>query len=104
MVSIGALPEERQRRQPIEVDLDVDADLRAAGASDELGDTIDYGALCAAAASVFVGHIVLLEAAAERVAAAVRAADSRIASVTVTVRKLEPPVPDLGSSAVRITR
>lgn len=105
VVSIGALPEERERAQPIELDLDVDADLSAAGASDDLGDTIDYAALCDAAAGVFGDHIVLLEAAAERVAAAVRAVDPRITGVTVVARKLRPPVPhDLAASSVRLVR
>ena len=105
VVSIGALPEEHERAQPIELDVDVDADLSVAGASDELGDTINYAALCAAAASVFDRHIVLLEAAADRVAAAVRAVDPRITGVTVVARKLRPPVPwDLATSAVRVVR
>ncbi len=43
----GVLPEEQVRAQPLEVDLDVEADLRAAGASDRLEDTVDYGALAA---------------------------------------------------------
>ena len=42
----GVLPEERQRPQPLEIDLDVRADLRAAGESDDLDDTVDYGAVC----------------------------------------------------------
>jgi dihydroneopterin aldolase len=51
------------------------------------------------------GRFLLLEALAERVAAAVLAADARIAAVTVAARKLEPPVPQpLASSGVRITR
>lgn len=105
VASVGALPEERERAQPIEIDVDVDADLGAAGASDQLGDTIDYGALCDVVVSVFGEHIVLLEAAAERVAAAVRSVDGRVTGVTVTVRKLRPPVAhDLESSAVRLTR
>ena len=105
VVSIGALPEERERLQPIELDIDVDVDLSAAGASDALGDTVDYAALCAAATSVFGAHIVLLEAAAERVAAAVRGVDARITGVTVVARKLRPPVPwDLATSAVRVVR
>ena len=105
VVSIGALPEEHERAQPIELDVDVDADLSAAGGSDELGDTIDYAALCDAAVGVFGEHIVLLEAAAERVAAAVRAVDPRITGVTVVARKLRPPVPhDLATSAVRVVR
>ena len=43
--SVGVLPEERERPQPLEVDLDVDVDLGAAGASDDLADTVDYGAV-----------------------------------------------------------
>ena len=44
---IGALAEEQQRRQPFEVDLDVEVDLSQSGHSDDLDDTVDYGALCA---------------------------------------------------------
>jgi hypothetical protein len=43
----GILPEEGSRAQPLEVDLEIDADLSVPGASDELGDTIDYSAVCA---------------------------------------------------------
>ena len=43
----GALPEERERAQPLEIDLDVEADLAPAGWSDVLADTIDYGVLLA---------------------------------------------------------
>ena len=38
----GLLAEERSRPQPFEVDLDVVADLSAAGESDDLRETIDY--------------------------------------------------------------
>ncbi len=41
----GVLPEERTRAQPFEVDLDLSVDLEAAGASDALEDTVDYGTL-----------------------------------------------------------
>src|SRR5581483_9227757 len=41
----GVLPEEQVRAQPFEVDLTVEADLRAAGRSDDLADTLDYGAI-----------------------------------------------------------
>ncbi|MFN8052826.1 MAG: dihydroneopterin aldolase [Acidimicrobiales bacterium] len=101
----GALPEEQERRQPFEVDLDVETDLSAAGASDELGDTVDYGALCAQVESVVVDErFVLMERMAARVAEVVLA-DARIAAVTVTVRKLRPPVPQqLGTSGVSIRR
>lgn len=101
----GALPEEQERAQPFEVDLDVHADLAPAGASDRLDDTVDYGALAAAVAGVVAGERHrLLERLAQRVADVVLA-DDRVDAVTVTVRKLRPPVPlDLASSGVRVTR
>src|SRR5207253_8274685 len=101
----GVLPEEQTRAQPFEVDIDVDADLSAAGASDDLGDTLDYGAIAEAAARVVTGeHHALLERIAERIAEEITG-DARVGAVTVTVRKLRPPVPvDLATAAVRITR
>ena len=41
----GATDEERALPQLLEVDLVVEADLRAAGRSDDLADTVDYGPL-----------------------------------------------------------
>jgi dihydroneopterin aldolase len=101
----GALPEERTRAQPFEVDLDIVADLAGAGQSDTLADTVDYGAVTAAVAKVVSGErFQLLERLAERIAEVVLE-DPRAVSVTVAVRKLRPPVPvDLATAGVRITR
>jgi len=84
----------------------VELDLGAAGASDDLGDTVDYGALCALVEGVVAaGHVVLLEHLAARISTAVLAADGRIQSVTVSLRKLRPPVPqDLATAGVRTSR
>ena len=41
----GANPGERERRQPFEIDLQFDIDLRAAEKSDLLSDTLDYAEL-----------------------------------------------------------
>lgn len=66
----GALPEEAVRAQPFEVDLDLIVDLRAAGHSDDLADSVDYGEVCEAVRSVMEGpHARLLEHLAEEVAA-----------------------------------
>ena len=102
----GVLPHERTTPQRLEVDLDVEADLRAPGASDDLADTVDYGAVVAAAERVATTlEPQLLEHLAERMAEAVLALDGRVASVTVAVRKLDPPVPQrLATSGVRIRR
>lgn len=99
----GLLPEEQARAQPFEVDLDVTTDLGAAARSDALADTVDYGALAVAVAAVVTGERHgLLERLAGRIAEEVLA-DERVTAVTVTVRKLRPPVPvDLASAAVRL--
>lgn len=101
----GVLAEEQTRAQPFEVDLDVTVDLSAAGRSDDLSDTVDYGALTELVAKVVEGeHFQLLERLAERIAEVVLD-DPRATSVTVAVRKLRPPVPlDLATAGVRITR
>lgn len=101
----GLLPEEHARAQPLEVDLDVMADLSVPGASDEVDDTIDYSALCAMAERIVSAErFDLLEALAHRLAEAVMA-DERVLAVTVAVRKLRPPVPHhLDTCGVRITR
>lgn len=102
----GVLPEEVARPQPLELDLDLSVDLAAAGASDDLTDTVDYGAVCAVVESTATdGHVQLLEHLVALVADAVLAVDSRITAVDVAVRKLRPPVPQhLASSGVRIRR
>jgi dihydroneopterin aldolase len=101
----GVLAEERDRPQPFEVDLDVVADLGPAGASDDLGQTIDYGVLAAQVVKVVGGERCdLLERLAARIAEVVLG-EPRVSSVTVAVRKLRPPVPvDLASAGVRVTR
>ncbi len=103
----GVLPEEKDRAQPFELDLDLTVDLTAAGRSDRLDDTVDYGGVAdTAAAIVSAGRsFELLEALAAAVAEATLAADSRITSVSVSLRKLQPPLAvDIGTVGVRITR
>jgi dihydroneopterin aldolase len=103
---VGVLPAERAADQPLEIDLDLVVDLAAAGASDALADTVDYGAVCdAVVAAVRAGHVDLLERLASRIADTVLAVDPAIAAVDVAVRKLRPPVPhDLATSGVHIVR
>ena len=103
---VGVLPHEQAQAQPLAVDLDIALDLAAAGSSDDLRDTVDYGAVCTATeAVVTTTSFALLEALAERIAATVLACDERIRSVVVSLRKLRPPVAQqLDTSGVRITR
>ena len=102
----GALPEEQGRAQPFEVDVDLAVDLAASGRTDALVDTVHYGEVSVAIAKVVTGEQHrLLERLATRVADEVLRVDDRITSVTVTVRKLRPPLAvDLISAAVTLTR
>jgi len=104
----GALPAEHLLPQPFEVDLDVELDLAAAGASDALTDTVDYSQLALAAEAALAGpRADLLEHLAVRVArAAVQVCGpAAVSSVTVALRKLRPPVgTHLSSAGVRIRR
>jgi dihydroneopterin aldolase len=101
----GDRPEERARAQPFEVDVEAELDLTLPGRSDRLSDTVDYGGLVDAVNRVVAcERFHLLEALAERIAE-VALVDERIQTVTVTVRKLRPPVPvDLASVGVQVTR
>ncbi len=103
---VGVLAHEQAQPQPLELDLDIHLDLAVAGASDDLGDTVDYGALCAVAEQVVsTTRYALLEALAEHLALSLLAADARIEAVTLAVRKLRPPVAQqLSTSGVRISR
>jgi dihydroneopterin aldolase len=103
----GVLAEERSRPQPFEVDVDMALSTAAAGASDDLTDTVDYAEVVGRVSAVVDGptSYLLLEALAAAMADEVLAADSRIESVTLSVRKLQPPLPaDLSTVGVRITR
>lgn len=106
LARVGVLPIEREQDQPLEVDLDVVVDLGAAGASDDLADTVHYGVVCdAVERAVAAGHVALLERLAELVAQAVLAVDRRIVAVDLAVRKLRPPVPqNLATSGVHVVR
>ena len=103
---VGVLAHEQAQAQPLELDIDVRLDVHAAGVSDALADTVDYGALCALAEEVVTStRYALLEALAEHLARALLGADPRIDAVTIAVRKLRPPVAQqLSTSGVRVTR
>ena len=80
-------------------------DLAPAGQSDDLDDTVDYGAVCELVEKVCAaGAPRLLEHLANSLASALLA-ETESASVTVVIRKLRPPVAQqLATSGVRISR
>jgi dihydroneopterin aldolase len=88
----GVLPEEQVRPQPFEIDVELVVDVTAAGASDDLEDTVDYSAVCEAVSRVVSSEQYrLLERLATRIAEVCRA-DPRVVSAIIEVRKLHPPV------------
>ena len=101
----GVLPEEHGRPQPFEVDVELMVDLARAGVSDDLADTVDYGAVCETVSRVVAEEqYELLERLATRIAE-VCCADGRVLRATVEVRKLHPPVRAmLDHVAVRVER
>lgn len=88
----GVLPEEKITPQPFIVDLDLEADLSGAGASDRLADTVNYATIAAQAHRTLTGHSVdLLENLAERIAQACLQ-EPHVEAVRVTLHKPEAPV------------
>lgn len=101
----GVFDHERRDGQEFRLDLTVWADQRAAATSDDLADTIDYGALAQTAATIIAGPPRdLIETVAAEIAEAVLA-DSRITAVQVRLHKPSAPIPlTFDDVAVVITR
>ena len=89
----GVFDHERRDGQDFVVDVTVWVDLAAAAASDDLADTVDYGALARLTADVVAGPPRnLIETVAAEIAEAVMA-DERLHAVEVVVHKPEAPIP-----------
>lgn len=102
----GVFDHEKRDGQEFVLDLVVHADLSAAAASDDLVDTLDYGALAQRAAAIVGGppHD-LIESVAGAVADDVLASDERIQTVEVTLHKPSAPIPlTFGDVAVVLRR
>ncbi len=84
---------ERADGQDFVIDLTVWVDLAAAAASDDLGDTLDYGALAQRAADVVAGPPRnLIETVSAEIAEDVMT-DPRVHAVEVVVHKPSAPIP-----------
>ena len=89
----GVLPHEAELGQRFVVDVTVHVDLGGAAASDDLGATVDYGALASVVAEAArTPRARLVEAVAGRVADVVLDHDPRIEAVDVTVHKPAAPL------------
>jgi 7,8-dihydroneopterin aldolase/epimerase/oxygenase len=102
---VGVLAEERDRAQPLVFDLDLVRPFEEAALNDDIGETTNYAdVLNVTVRTATEGRYLLLETLAYRVAYEVLALDDEIASVTVAVKKVRPPVvEDVDSVGVRCT-
>jgi FolB domain-containing protein len=105
LVYCGVLPEEQARKQPFRFDLDLYLDLLPAGRSDDLPDTVDYGAVAnLLAGALGQERFLLLEKMAQRTAELILGAPL-VEAVTVAVAKMRPPIPvHVDTTGVRIHR
>lgn len=88
----GVYDFERAEGQEFVVDVTVHTSVRDAAASDDVADTVDYGAVAAAVVAIVEGEPVnLIETLAERIARTVLATWP-VAQVEVTVHKPSAPI------------
>jgi 7,8-dihydroneopterin aldolase/epimerase/oxygenase len=101
----GVFDSERQQGQKFVIDVSCLIDLSSAASNDDLGETIDYGALAQAiAADVERDPLNLIEALADRIALTCLRYDA-VQCVEVTVHKPQAPMPvDVADIAVTLTR
>ena len=101
----GVFEHEKREGQPFVVDLTLGLDTRAAAASDDLRDTVDYGSLVAAVkAAVEADPVDLIETLAQRLSD-VCLRDVRVEWARITVHKPDAPIEaTFGDVTLTITR
>ncbi|HJQ88093.1 MAG TPA: dihydroneopterin aldolase [Propionibacteriaceae bacterium] len=101
----GVYDFERQQGQQFVVDVSCTLDLSSAASTDDLAETIDYGALAQAiTADVERDPLNLIEALADRIALTCLRYDA-VQCVEVTVHKPQAPMPvDVADVTVTLTR
>ncbi|MBY0124435.1 dihydroneopterin aldolase [Bacillus sp. S/N-304-OC-R1] len=102
----GVFQEETRLGQRFFVDLTVETDLKKAGQTDHLEDSINYAELYQVCKEIVEGKpFKLVEAVAEKIAGEMLNRFKTISQVTVRVVKPDPPIPGhYESVAVEITR
>jgi D-erythro-7,8-dihydroneopterin triphosphate epimerase len=100
---IGIYPEERREKQDVVINVEMHCDLRKAGTSDDLNDTVDYKSIKKSILKlVEESRFQLIETMAESIAA-IALSDAKVQAVVVTVDK-PGALRFAKSSAVEITR
>lgn len=89
----GVFDHEAKNGQDFLVDLEIHLDLSKASVSDNLEDTIDYGALADLVVEEITGERVqLIERLAGRIADRIKVRHPEITNITVTVHKPKAPI------------
>ncbi len=102
--ALGVTAAERRVRRPVRLDLEVAYDLRDAGRTDSIRQTIHYKRIFEVVEDVAANHQhKLVESLGSRIPEAVLAKFA-VSRVTVTVRKPTPIAGVLEYAGVRITR
>ena len=100
---IGINPWERETRQPLIIDLELQIDTKTAARSDEITDTVDYGELARRLRNLIAqSRFQLIERVAESIADDVLGQSRFIRAVTVCVTKPHA-IPD-ATVSLTITR
>ncbi len=100
----GVFAHERRDGQDFVVDLILWLDSRPAAASDDLADTVDYGALAHRAADIVAGEPRdLIETVCAEIAEDVMS-DERVAACEVTLHKPSAPIPLMFADVAVVAR
>ena len=100
----GVFDHERVDGQDFYIDVVLWVDLRAAGESDDLADTVDYGALAQQVSGIVGGEPRnLIEKVGAEVAESIMT-DERIGACEVTVHKPSAPIPLTFDDVAVVTR
>ncbi|HEY8635380.1 MAG TPA: dihydroneopterin aldolase [Candidatus Dormibacteraeota bacterium] len=100
----GVRPAEREQPQEFKVDVKLDADVGAAGRSDNVGDTVDYRLVYAIAKEVIEGESAqLIETLAEKIADRVLSLE-KVVGVSVRVTKRPESMRPIDGASVKIKR
>lgn len=90
---VGLYEEEKRTGNDFLVDISYSAPYEAAAASDSLSDAVNYGEICRVVEETFQKKCNLLEQICQLTVNAIKEAFPQIRELTVTVTKLNPPVP-----------
>ena len=102
--ALGVTAAERRMRRPVTLDLEVARDLRPAGRSDQIRQTVHYERIFEVVEDVAANHEHrLVESLGERIAEAILS-KFEVESVVVTVRKPKPIAGVLDYAGIRIAR